>query len=69
MGLSESGRYEIDFRLSQKESQFSQALLLATDVRIDAVARDGLVVPGQPVQVDLMAANRGKSTVELHDRG
>jgi len=65
MGLSESGRYEIDFRLSQKESQFSQALLLATGVRIDAVARDGLVVPGQPVQVDLMAANRGKSPVDL----
>jgi len=65
MGLSESGRYEIDFRMSQKELQFSQALLLATDVRIDAVARDGLVVPGQPVQVDLMAANRGKSTVDL----
>ncbi|MDO8680254.1 MAG: PIG-L family deacetylase [Acidobacteriota bacterium] len=65
MGLGESGRYEIDFRLAQKESQFSQAMLLATDVRIDAVARDGLVVPGQPVQVDLMAANRGKSTVDL----
>ena len=65
MGLGESSRYEIDFRLSQKESQFSQALLLATDVRIDAVARDGLVVPGQPVQVDLMAANRGRNTVDL----
>jgi hypothetical protein len=39
--------------------------LLATDVRIDAIARDGLVVPGQPVPVDLMAANRGKSTVDL----
>ncbi len=65
MGLGESGRYEIDFRLSQKEAQFSQALLLATGVRIDAVARDGLVVPGQQVQVDLMAANRGKSTVDL----
>ena len=65
MGLSESGRYEIEFRMAQKELQFSQALLLATDVRIDAVARDGLVVAGQPVQLDLMAANRGKSTVDL----
>jgi LmbE family N-acetylglucosaminyl deacetylase len=65
MGLGESGRYEIDFRLSQKEAQFSQALLLATDVRVDAVARDGFAVPGQPVQVDLMAANRGKNTVDL----
>ena len=65
MDLGDSGRYEIDFRLAQKETQFSQALLLATDVRIDAVARDGLVVPGQPVQLDLMAANRGKSAVDV----
>jgi LmbE family N-acetylglucosaminyl deacetylase len=65
MGLGDSAQYEIDFRLAQKESQFSQALLLAADVRIDAVARDGLVVPGQGVQVDLMAANRGKTAVNL----
>lgn len=64
-GLSESARYEIDFRLSQKETQFSEALLLATDVRVDAVARDGLAVPGQPVQVDLMAANRGRQFVDV----
>jgi LmbE family N-acetylglucosaminyl deacetylase len=63
--LSDSAKYEIDFRLAQKEPQFAQALLLAADVRIDAVARDGLVVAGQPLQVDLMAANRGKSNVDL----
>ncbi len=67
MGLTETARYEIDFRLAQKEPQFAQALLLATDVRLDAVARDALVVPGQPVQVDLMAANRGKSAVVTLD--
>ena len=39
--------------------------MLAADVRLDAVARDGLVVAGQPLQVDLMAANRGKSSVEI----
>jgi len=63
--LSESARYEIDFRLAQKEPQFAKALMLATDVRIDAVARDGLVVAGQPLAVDLMAANRGKSAVDV----
>ena len=63
--LSESARYEIDFRLAQKEPQFATALMLATDVRIDAVARDGLVVAGQPLAVDLMAANRGKSAVDV----
>ncbi len=40
---AETARYEIDFRLAQKEAQFAQALLLAADVRLDAIARDGLV--------------------------
>jgi LmbE family N-acetylglucosaminyl deacetylase len=66
MNISESARYEIEFRLARKEPQFAQALMLAADVRLDAVARDGLVVAGQPLQVDLMAANRGRSTVELN---
>jgi LmbE family N-acetylglucosaminyl deacetylase len=66
MGLSDAARYEIDFRLGQKEPQFAQALMLAADVRIDAVARDGLAVAGQPLVVDLLAANRGRSTVEFN---
>ena len=66
MNLPEAARYEIDFRLGQKDPQFAQALMLAADVRIDAVARDGLVVAGQPLQVDLLAVNRGKSSVELN---
>ncbi len=65
LGLDESARFEIDFRLQPKEQQFAEALLLAADVSLDAIARDGLVVPGQPVQVDVMAANRGGSRVEL----
>jgi hypothetical protein len=63
--LPEAARYEIDFRLSQKEPQFARALMLATDVRIDAVARDSLVVAGQPLAVDLLAANRGKVPVDV----
>ncbi|HEX8029423.1 MAG TPA: PIG-L family deacetylase [Vicinamibacterales bacterium] len=66
MNLSDVARYEIDMRLGQKEPQFAQALMLAADVRIDAVARDGLVVAGQPLQVDLLAANRGKTSVEVN---
>ncbi len=63
--LPEAARYEIDFRLAQKEPQFARALMLATDVRIDAVARDGLVVAGQGVAIDLLAANRGRSAVSV----
>lgn len=63
--LAEGARYEIDFRLSRKEPEFARALMLATDVRIEAIARDSLVVAGQPLTVDLMAANRGKTPVGI----
>jgi LmbE family N-acetylglucosaminyl deacetylase len=63
--LAETAKYEIEFRLAQKEPQFATALMLAADVRVDAVARDVLVVAGQPLAVDLMAANRGKAAVDL----
>jgi LmbE family N-acetylglucosaminyl deacetylase len=63
--LTEDARYELDFRLAQKEKQFEQALVLAADIRLDAIARDGLVVAGQPLQVDLPAANRGRTAVSI----
>ena len=63
--LDAASRYEIDFRLAQKEEQFTQALLLAADVRLEAVARDGLVPPGHPVNVQLIAARRGQVPVSV----
>ena len=63
--LTEDARYELDFRLAQKEQQFEHALVLAADIRLDAIARDGLVVAGQPLQVDLPAANRGRTAVSI----
>ena len=63
MSLPETAKFEIDFRLAQKEPQFAQALMLATDIRLDAVARDGLVVAGQPVAIDLPVSNRGRNNV------
>ena len=38
LGLNDAGRYEIDVRLAQKARQFEQALVLAADVRLEAVA-------------------------------
>ena len=61
MAVSAEARYEIDHRLKHKEAQFAQALRLAAGVDLDAVARDGIVVPGQSVQVDLLIANRSGS--------
>ena len=63
--LDEAARYEIDFRLRQKEGEFQQAVLIADGIRIEALAEDGIVVPGQPVTVDVIVANRGAADVAV----
>ena len=63
--FDQAARYEIDFRLAQKEAQFEQAILLAADVRLEAIARDGLVPAGHPVSVQLIAARRGNVPVAV----
>jgi LmbE family N-acetylglucosaminyl deacetylase len=68
MGLSDSAAFEIDHRLTLKEAQFAEALLLASDVRVEAIARDGLVVPGQTVPVELLIANRSRVPVMVSRR-
>ena len=57
--LSEHARREIDARLAAKERQFERAVLLDSAVHIDAFADDGVVTPGQPVEVTVRAANHG----------
>ncbi len=66
MGLDETARFEIDFRLTAKEEQFSQALILAADLRLESVANDGLLVGDQPVQVRAIASRRGSVPVTLN---
>ncbi len=61
--LPEQARYEIDRRLAQKEDQFEDAMLLAADVRLEAIARDGLVPAGSRVSYDVMAVTRSKAAV------
>ena len=65
MPIDEAGRFEIDFRLRQKEREFQQAILAANGVRIEALADDGVVVPGQPVQGVGLVANRGAADVNV----
>jgi len=57
--------YEIDFRLAQKERQFQDALLIASGVRVDAIADDGVVTPGQNVTVTVYAAGPSGTTAQL----
>jgi len=63
--LDERGRFEIDFRLRQKEDEFQHAALLANGVRVEALADDGVVVPGQPVEVSVLVANRGAADLAI----
>jgi LmbE family N-acetylglucosaminyl deacetylase len=65
MAIDEAGKYEIDFRLRQKEGEFQQAIVLAHGVRVEALADDGVVVPGQPVRVNVIVVNRGAGEVAI----
>ena len=61
--LSTDARYEIEFRLAQKEPQFAEALLLTHGIRLEALADDGTVVVGQNVKVSTVAGNNGAADV------
>jgi LmbE family N-acetylglucosaminyl deacetylase len=65
MPIDDTGKYEIDFRLRQKESEFQQAITIAHGIRIEALADDGVVVPGQAVKVNVIVANRGTGDVAI----
>ena len=65
MSLSEDAQWEIDFRLATKERQFVDAALLVHSLRIEVLASDGLVVPGQTMDVSVLIANRGSVPVTV----
>ena len=65
LSIDEPARDDIDFRLRQKEREFQQAILLAGGVEIEALADDGVVVPGQPVKVSAIVANHGAADVTV----
>jgi hypothetical protein len=65
MGLTEGARYEIDFRLKQKQRDYEDAVLASHDLSFEALAEDGLVVSGQTVRLVLSAENRGATDVNV----
>lgn len=65
MPLGDSARYEIDYRLKNKERDYKDAVLIGHGLTFDAVADDGLVIAGQPVKLTLVASNRGPSDVNV----
>jgi len=65
LGLSDTARYEIDFRLGVKERDYEDAALAAHGLSFDAVADDGLVIGSEPVKLSLLAVNHGGSDVAI----
>jgi hypothetical protein len=65
MRLDDSARYEIDFRLRLKERDYQDAVLAAHDITLEALADDGLIIEGQPVQLRMQAANHGASDISV----
>src|SRR4029077_16028379 len=65
MGLSDSARYEIEFRLTQKERNYQDAVIAAHGLMFEAIADDGLIIGGQPVKLSLVTINRGTSDVAV----
>ena len=60
MGLSPDARFTIDARLKTKEDQFTEGVALAHGVRIEVLANDGIVVPGQEVRITASIVARGR---------
>ncbi len=65
MQIDDAAKFEIDFRLRQKEGEFQRAAMLASSVKVEALADDGVVVPGQPLKVNVIVANRGAGSVAI----
>jgi len=65
MAIDDTAKFEIDFRLRQKEGEFQQAALVAAGIKVDVLADDGVVVPGQQVKVNVIVAHRGAGDVAI----
>jgi LmbE family N-acetylglucosaminyl deacetylase len=65
LNIDDAAKFEIDFRLRQKEGEFQKAAILANGITVDVLADDGIVVPGQPVKVNVIVANHGAAEVVI----
>ena len=63
--LSDSARYEMDYRLKIKERDYEDAVLISHGLTFDAISDDGVVIRGQPVKLSLLAMNRGAADVKV----
>ncbi len=63
--IDEQVKYELLFALRNKESDFEEALRLAHQLRVDAVADDGTLVPGQTFELTVNASNGSRRKVAV----
>jgi len=68
-GLSDGARYEIDFRLRQKERDYEDAVLAAHNLTFDVLADDGLVAGGQAVRLSLFFCGESRGDGGGRDAG
>ena len=69
LGLSDDAAWEIDHRLAAKEDQFERAVVLAHGIRLEALADDGVVTPGQGVSITALIANQGEADFVVESVG
>jgi LmbE family N-acetylglucosaminyl deacetylase len=65
VGLDPASRDEIDHRLADEARDFEHALVVAHGLRVDVVADDGLVVPGQRVKVSVRVTGHSPRDVQV----
>src|SRR5206468_3789335 len=61
LGLPDDARYEIEFRLAQKQRNYEDAVIAAHGLTFEALADDGLIIAGQPLKASFVTINRGAS--------
>jgi len=65
LGMTADAQYEVNFRLHLKERDYEDAVLAANNITFDAVADDGLVIPGQPIRLNIIAMNHGAADLPV----
>jgi LmbE family N-acetylglucosaminyl deacetylase len=63
--MGPEGNFELSSRLENKLDEFTSALLLASGTRLDALADDGVVTPGQNVSLSAFAASAAPDGVTV----
>ena len=63
--LGEEARYELEHRLSYKEHNFVEAIVLAHGIALDAVADRGEVVPGGKLEIETQVTQRSPEPIDV----